>query len=919
LEAVLQLIDSGAVEWAERIFSQFRPGQLESDDLRLLVEIARYRLSSRTGDPAEAAAMAADLVSRRDQVRDPWIQLQLQSIRICMAASSAEVADIAGEIRAMSTVGEVPDGPETTEVLDAAARLAAELDEKQAPPMDDGTGLRELLRWWSNPGALPPHFVVGDEHSLAATLHAQGAAKSGRLPRRTKKRAPIQDPSPEAARALAESWDGATEAILTASRLAAQMRLGDALVYLEEVHGRAKADGHTRAAAISAILRGHVLGALGDRAGAIDGFRDGAADFRRIGEPQLLGHACVHIGRFAALDSDGDDLIGDWVTFADPRRATPGQRTLTVLRSAQVAFEVLGDKIGLAEVRLGEIIARWTAGDGWLVKHQLGELADACWRLGPDAAVLAMEASVLRAQLMASARERKELRRLLRRLRRRSEAQQPFWSWQLDVVEGRSLLSDGDSSRAGTLAARALDAIDQLRWRVGDELQRSMWIVPRRRAWELAIDIADAQRDATAGLLVVERGKSMSFTRLLLARAASADAPVTAAVNQALLARTPLVGSGLTADRQTAARTARAAAIESVRRGNARLAATIDPPTFEPSMLATIAARIGPFGFLDYLELGPRRWWLVWGTQHGPAGQHRIELSPQQLNTLDRLLSIGTGSAEATEWMVDAGERDIRALGQVLLPPSLDRLPGPPLLISASGALTAVPYGALDLALGVPVLDRFAVIHVPSLTTAATLPPVAARDGAPVIFACDPEDRLSGLRRQVEGLSGVWPAVVAFEAGQATLESLRQLSASGRLSTARSLVFAAHGAPHPDDPVASGVLLGDGEVLNAGMLLALRLPSLVEFWTCGSGAERPLAGEEQLGLVASALMAGAHQVLASTWSLLDRYAPFLSTTFHSALLRGLPGPEALRETQKAAASAGKPFVAWAPLAIHGTP
>jgi CHAT domain-containing protein len=281
---------------------------------------------------------------------------------------------------------------------------------------------------------------------------------------------------------------------------------------------------------------------------------------------------------------------------------------------------------------------------------------------------------------------------------------------------------------------------------------------------------------------------------------------------------------------------------------------------------------------------------------------------------------IGTETHDVARWIMRSGEQAIRGLGAVFLPP-LAEFAGSTstLLISSSGALTAVPFAALDLAPGLRVFDRFATIHIPSLTTVGTLPPTAPGRDAPVILACDPQGNLPGLQRQVDDLIRTWPGAFVFETTGATLEALSQLSADGRLARARSLVVAAHGAPHPDDPVASGVLLGDGDVLNAGMLLGLQLPSLVEFWTCESAAERPLAGDERLGLVTSALMAGARQVLASTWSLADQYAPFLSATFHSALRQGMPAHQALRETQRLAASRTRPFVSWAPLVIHGIP
>jgi hypothetical protein len=642
-----------------RVFAQLEHAKPESERMRWGIDLAHYRLLSRTADESQAIALAARLVERGQQTRDPWVRLQVQGLRIVTATSSSEILELNRELGAMRAAGIVPDDAETDETLKLGARLAEEFD-RDTPSVErslEAKTLRDLLRWWSHPGALPPHVDGGDVYAVEGALHAYGGARPGRRTQRSAGSFSDQVPSPEAARTLAASWQGATEAVIIASRLAAAMRFGEALTYIEEVESRAAADGHTRVAAIAAVLRGYVLGALGDRAGAIAGLWGGAREFQRIGEVQLAGHAFLHIGRFAALDPDGDDLIGDRVKISEGGTLSRGERTLTVLLGARCAFEVLGDELGLAEVRLGEIVARWTAGDGWFVKRQLGELSEKCWRLGPEAVVLAMEATVLHAQILARTGERKDLRKLLRRLRRRPEAREPFWSWQIDTVEARACLSVGDIDKATTLARQALDAVDLLRWRVGDEMQRSMWIVPRREVWEVALEAAFARGDATAGLMVLERGKSSSLARLLLARASGAKAPIAPEIGRVLLSRTPLTGTTLTKERQEQARSAKAEAIAVIRRSNAQLASAIDPPNFELSMLEALERQIGPFAFVDFLELGKGRWWVVWGTDHGPVNQHEIELNPHDQQTIDRLNLIGTETHDVARWIMRSGEQ----------------------------------------------------------------------------------------------------------------------------------------------------------------------------------------------------------------------------------------------------------------------
>lgn len=137
--------------------------------------------------------------------------------------------------------------------------------------------------------------------------------------------------------------------------------------------------------------------------------------------------------------------------------------------------------------------------------------------------------------------------------------------------------------------------------------------------------------------------------------------------------------------------------------------------------------------------------------------------------------------------------------------------------------------------------------------------------------------------------------------------------------------FAGHAVFNPEEPLASGLVLADGSILTAAAILqgnALRTDcgKLLVLSACQTGVNKVTEGGEILGLARALMYAGMPNLVLSLWEVADRSTAELMQEFHKNLIpsdngKQLQIADALRETQRAAASSGQPIHAWAPF-VH---
>lgn len=189
--------------------------------------------------------------------------------------------------------------------------------------------------------------------------------------------------------------------------------------------------------------------------------------------------------------------------------------------------------------------------------------------------------------------------------------------------------------------------------------------------------------------------------------------------------------------------------------------------------------------------------------------------------------------------------------------------------------------------------------------------------------------RLPASRQEVRAISSYFEHIDLLVGSEATETSLATCLAEGRLARADVLHFATHAFSDDRDPDRSALVLAadrdvespaqaastlaghgvahrtdptrDGLVTAREISVGWELGAeLVVLSSCQTALGHEIRGEGFVGLTHSFLAAGARNVLASLWSVDDQATRLLMEHFyHSWLVEGHPGPEALRSAKRA--------------------
>src|SRR5271154_4440646 len=133
------------------------------------------------------------------------------------------------------------------------------------------------------------------------------------------------------------------------------------------------------------------------------------------------------------------------------------------------------------------------------------------------------------------------------------------------------------------------------------------------------------------------------------------------------------------------------------------------------------------------------------------------------------------------------------------------------------------------------------------------------------------------------------PDAQLFVGAQASTQVLREKGLQSRL-----IHIATHGKFRQDNPMFSGIRLGDA-YLNLYDLYQLKLDAeLVTLSGCATGMNVVTPGDELLGLIRGLLYAGAHSLLLTLWDVQDRSTAEFMTLFYRRLRDGEAKASALR-------------------------
>jgi CHAT domain-containing protein/tetratricopeptide (TPR) repeat protein len=336
----------------------------------------------------------------------------------------------------------------------------------------------------------------------------------------------------------------------------------------------------------------------------------------------------------------------------------------------------------------------------------------------------------------------------------------------------------------------------------------------------------------------------------------------------------------------------------------------------------------------------------------GPAGQPttRFVVTPSGLRAtvLPSLDSLGPELDRFADQLQsgDPAGAVARRLSNTLLGPAIGELPPSitRLVIVPDGALHRLPFAALPLADGGPLIARFGISLAPSLAVARLLIRRPAAGAGPILALGDPAfgshpatAPRAELMREAFDAAGGLPRLVASAdearraAGYAEGSVLRLGEDASEaflkhtsLTGFRVLHFATH-ALVDDRTVARTALAlapGGGEdgFVTAGEIAQLSLDAdLVVLSACRTADGMLVGGEGVQGLTAPFLQAGARAVLATLWPVSDRGAARFEAQFYRALAGGAPAGEALRRASQSAIAGGEPAAEWAAFVLVGDP
>ena len=261
--------------------------------------------------------------------------------------------------------------------------------------------------------------------------------------------------------------------------------------------------------------------------------------------------------------------------------------------------------------------------------------------------------------------------------------------------------------------------------------------------------------------------------------------------------------------------------------------------------------------------------------------------------------------------LLTSTQAHLHELFNELLAPVWPRIEGRRLIIVPHGLLHYVPFHALFTGTCY-VTDSCTVSYAPSASIFATCQqqPAGGGQGALVLGVADEQAPL--IETEARAVAAALPESRLFVGAGATEQVLRT-----RGRDCRILHIASHGYFRPENPMFSGIRLGD-TYLNVYDLYRLRMRAdLVTLSGCATGANVAAAGDELLGITRGLFCAGAKTLLLSLWNVHDQSTERVMTDLYQRIAAGAPVVTALRDTMLHIRNEYPHPYHWAPFVVTG--
>jgi tetratricopeptide (TPR) repeat protein len=256
-------------------------------------------------------------------------------------------------------------------------------------------------------------------------------------------------------------------------------------------------------------------------------------------------------------------------------------------------------------------------------------------------------------------------------------------------------------------------------------------------------------------------------------------------------------------------------------------------------------------------------------------------------------------------------QRHLKELYEELLGPVKKWLTGKHLVIVPHESLHSLPFHALFDGEQY-LMDSFSVSYAPSATIFALCQNRSSKPPGSALVLGVPDAAAPFVLDEVKRVAAAIPASELFLCESATAGVLKQKGRENRF-----IHIATHGYFRQEDPMFSGIRLGDG-ILSLYDLYQLKLPAeLVTLSGCATGLSVVADGDELLGLVRGLIYAGAQSALLTLWDVQDYSTAQFMTAFYGRLANCADKAAALRQAALELREVYPHPYYWAPFVLIG--
>lgn len=261
--------------------------------------------------------------------------------------------------------------------------------------------------------------------------------------------------------------------------------------------------------------------------------------------------------------------------------------------------------------------------------------------------------------------------------------------------------------------------------------------------------------------------------------------------------------------------------------------------------------------------------------------------------------------------LLETTRRHLKELYDLLVGPVKKWLTGNHLLVVPHGILHSLPFHALFDGQRY-LIDAFSVSYAPSATIFGLCQARSSNLSGSALVLGVPDAAAPFVLDEAHAVSAAIPAAELFLGERATAGVLEEKGQQSRF-----IHIATHGYFRQDDPMFSGIRLGDG-ILSLYDLYQLRLPAeLITLSGCATGLSVVADGDELLGLVRGLIYAGAQSALLTLWDVHDHSTAQFMSAFYGHLASCADKAAALRQAALDLREVHPHPYYWAPFVLLG--